>query len=116
MSSQDAQEIEVNITELQKAIAVADALERLHSNKDFKEIIVKGYLTDEAVRLVHLKGAAAMQRPEAQKDILTAIDGISALMNYFRKLYHQAEIAEKSIEANRAELAELEAEEGEVTA
>lgn len=87
------------------------ALERLRNNRDFKEIISKGYMKDEAVRLVHLKAAPQMCTPELQASIIKQIDAIGALDSFFNNMRHQALLAAKAIEADEETLEELRSEE-----
>lgn len=111
MSTQ-VQQIEESIKAAREYVAVADALGRLSANRDFKVVVLDGYLKNEAVRLVHLKAHPAMQTATSQASITTQIDGIGALLGYFRTIDHQASVSEKSIEADQAALEEVLAEGG----
>lgn len=87
--------------------SLAESLERLRSNRDFRKLIVDGYLTTEAVRLVHLKSDPAQQEPAQQAAIVRDIDAIGALQQYFRtvdKLGEMAGASIKTIEETRNEL------------
>ena len=103
--------IEESIKSAKKLVELADALERLKSNKDFKTIVMEGYFEKEAIRLVQAKSNPALQSAEMQKSIITQIDSIGNLNVYFTTLVQQASIARKSIEQDEAELEELAAEE-----
>lgn len=103
------QEIEQNIKESRKTVDFGDALVRLHSNRDFKRVIVEGFFAEEAIRLVHLKSDANMQTPEKQQSILSQIDAIGSLKQYFKTAMFKADLARKSIafdEQTREELTE----------
>lgn len=85
-----------------KLVETAEALARLQTNRDFKRVITEGYLTQEAVRLVHLKGDYNFQTPERQANIQRQIDGIAALVQYLLAVQQTGSMASKAIEANDA--------------
>lgn len=107
---QSIEELEVNIAEAREAVKLADALERLHNNADFKTVITSGYFTEEATRLVSAKAAPNLQADEMQAAIVRAIDAIGGLQQYFNKLFAQGDMARNAIEASQEEIAMLEAE------
>lgn len=111
MSKDTVQEIEANIKQAREIVELGRALERLGENRDFQRVIARGYLHDEAVRLVHLKADPSMQRPDSQASVVRDIDSIGALSAYFRLVKHNATQAEKAIEANEAELEDIASEE-----
>jgi CHAT domain-containing protein len=100
MSNDAIQEIELNISEAKKVVELGASLERLRNNRDFKKVIQEGYFQQEAIRLVHLKSDYSFQTPERQKSILTQIDAIGNLNQYFETVFHQASLARKAIEAD----------------
>jgi hypothetical protein len=103
--------IEENIKAARKLVDLADALERLKSNKDFKTIVMEGYFEKEAIRLVQAKANPALQSPEMQRSIITQIDSIGNLNVFFSTLVQQASMARKSIEQDEAAIEEIAAEE-----
>jgi len=103
--------IEESIRSARKLIELADALERLKSNKDFKTIVMEGYFEKEAVRLVQAKSNPALQSAEMQKSIITQIDSIGNLNLFFSTIVQQASMARKSIDHDEAALEEIAAEE-----
>lgn len=107
MSEQAITEIEITIKEAEKFVALAKALDRLHANSDFKQLITEGFFKEEAIRLVHLKADPNMQKPENQENILKDIDGIGVLRNYFGAVYQRAEWAMNAIKDGEEELEEL---------
>ena len=107
MSQSQIEEIELNIEQAKTLVEQGRALERLYNNRDFQEIIGKGYLEKEAVRLVHLKSDPSMQDPEMQSQVVKSIDAIGCLTHYFRSLQHQAMLAEKAIEEDERTREEL---------
>lgn len=94
--------IERNISEAKKLVDLADSLERLRENRDFKKVVLEGYFEKEAIRLVLLKADPNFQTPERQDSIWSQIDAIGNLHQYFQTIYQQAAIARKSIEADEA--------------
>lgn len=107
MHKDEVRKLEEEIQKAKQFIEASKALDRLQINRDFKTVILDGYLTDEAVRLVHLRGDPNMQTPERQAHILASIDAISGLMSYFRLVDFKAQTAERSIQANEATIEEL---------
>jgi hypothetical protein len=101
-------EIEVTIEKARAVIERNNALDRLFDNPDFVDVIRNGYLHEEAVRLVHLKAAPQMQKPEHQTDVLRAIDSIGGLLGYFQKIGHASRMAEQAIEQGEQALQEIE--------
>lgn len=111
MSNDTVQQIERNIRRNKEFVALDKAMQRLEHNADFNLVIRDGYLKQEAVRLVHLRGDPAFQTPERQASILAQIDAIANLLQYFRVVEHQGNLALKAIEADEATREELLAEE-----
>lgn len=97
MINETVQAIEENIRQAKKIVDVGDSLERLRLNRDFKKVISEGYFSNEAVRLVHLKADPNMQSPDMQKAIISQMDAIGSLSQYFNAVMQQASIARKAI-------------------
>lgn len=88
-------------------IDAGSALERLRTNRDFKTLVVEGYLKDEAVRLVHAKSNPALQSAADQAAIVRDIDAIGSLAQFFNTIGQRAQIAGKQmrdIDEARAEI------------
>lgn len=111
MNSNAVAEIEVSMQEAKDSIELANALERLHHNSDFKKIVLEGYFKDEAVRLVHLKADPNMQDSNRQANIIKDMDAIGSLRMYFGTIYHRAEWSKSAIAAGEEELESLRNEE-----
>ena len=111
MTQTTVRQIEESIQNAKQHIELDKALERLESNKDFKLVISEGYLEKESIRLVHLKADPAMQTAERQASVVTQIDAIGGLLQYFRTVSQTAALAAKSIDSDEETLAELAAEE-----
>ena len=93
--------IQVSIYKAKHAIELGAALERLLENSDFIKVFKKGYMEDEAQRLVVLKTDYNMQDERSQKMIDYGIIGIGQLNSYTSMLLQQAE-------AMKAALADME--------
>lgn len=113
MNSTEVQEIEIEIEQAREMIKRKDALDRLCKNADFQLVIQKGYFEDEAVRLVHLKGAPAMRDADNQAAIIKEMDGIGSLKGYFSAIIYQAGIAADAIEERENLLTEIAEEDAE---
>ena len=99
MSSNEDQirQIDTNLRESKEVLEFSDALARLQKNRDFQKVILQGYASQEAIRLVHLKADPNMQSADTQKSIVTQLDAIGALSQYFRTVRQQGEMARKTI-------------------
>jgi len=107
MSYEAIDQLELNIQESKKNLELGEALSRLQKNSDFKLVMLSGFFEKEAVRLVHLKADPAFQTPERQAFIMTQIDAIGTVHQYFHTVAYQAAMAKRSIandEETRSEL------------
>jgi len=111
MSNEQVQEIEKSIRNAKKAVDLGAAVQRLRTNRDFKLVVLDGYLEQEAIRLVHLKSAPEFQSPERQASVIRDIDSIGALAGYLNNLINFAGMASKQLESDQETLADLAAEE-----
>lgn len=110
MSEQQIAEIELSKSQAESFVKTAEALDRLSKNRDFKRIISDGYLKEESIRLVSLKGAPEMQHEKHQASILKQIDAIGSLQNYFHGIYMQGDHAKALIEEAEEEIEMIRAE------
>lgn len=99
--------LDQNIKEAQKIVDFGDALERLKHNRDFKKVILEGYFEQEPIRLVHLKSDINMQSESTQKNILSQMDSIGFLNQFFQAAFFKANQAKRAIEADEETRAEL---------
>jgi hypothetical protein len=95
MNNQALQELDYSIQVHRDAIEVGLCLERLRLNRDFKRLIRDGFLSKEAVRLVHLKASPDTQSPEKQQAILTQLDSIGCLHQYFNRVQAESDLARR---------------------
>lgn len=103
--TQEMQEIELSIEAAKRKIELADKLERLYQNRDFQDLIAKGFLKDYAVKMVHLRA-----HPNADERVVkrcdSKIDAIGILNGWFQAIFtegHEADIAMGQAEASREE-------------
>ncbi len=101
MSEQDIARIEIDIKEAKHAIDILQALRRLSKNKDFKTIISKGYLEDEATRCVLLKADDQFQTEERQQKMNNSINAIGHFHQYLLKIEKLGLMAQQAIEEQR---------------
>lgn len=92
--------IEAGIKQSKETIAIGKSLERLFNNADFKKIVLDLYMEKDALRLVQLKADPSMQSEGSQKSILTQIDAIGALSQFFQTLRFKISMAEKALEVD----------------
>ena len=97
------QAIEREIQHSKELFELGKGLERLRSNRDFKKIMVEGYLEQECIRLVLLKADQNMQSVEKQASIVKQMDAIGAVNQYFQTVMVKAAMAEKSLVADEHE-------------
>lgn len=111
MSAGTSDKIKREIEQHKANIEMGDALERLKSNRDFRTVILEGYLKSRAVVLVHAKASPRMQSPEDQASLNKAIDAIGALSQYFRTVRADADAAKASLDTAEQTLHEVQLEE-----
>jgi hypothetical protein len=99
--------IERDIRLAKDAIELGNTVNRLKSNKDFKEVVMKGFFEQEAVRLVHLKGEPHMQEPDSQRSIISQMDAIASFSQYLNAIFGKARMAAASLANSEEVLAEL---------
>lgn len=104
---QNLEQIAISVEEAKKTVALGEALQRLHDNADFKEVILSGYFQEEAQRSVMLKADINFQGTDNQKQIDDIITGIGMLGQYFHKIFTLGEQAYQSLVADEHTREEL---------
>lgn len=99
--------IERDIRKAKDAIELGNTVNRLKLNRDFKEVVLKGFFEQEAVRLVHLKGEPHMQEPDSQRSIIGQMDAIASFSQYLNAIFGKAKMAAASLADSEEVLAEL---------
>jgi hypothetical protein len=107
MSNETLQAIEQSIRAGKEVMEFGNSLARLRTNKDFKAVILTGYFEQEAIRLVHLKADPSMQSVDMQRSIISQMDAIGALSQYFNTALHKSSLASKSVTYDQETLEEM---------
>lgn len=107
-ADEQIQEFELTIADAKAQVGLAEALERLHKNPDFRQVIVDGYFRDEAARMVSLLGEPNAQEPAMQTAINNSLRSISELRQHFTKIFHFGELAHRAIEESQQAITEIE--------
>lgn len=79
---------------------LGDSIEKLLRNSDFRNVVINGYLREEAIRLVHLLTDPNHDRASIQSQL----DSISNFKKYLDTVISNSEIAKRTIEETEAEL------------
>lgn len=115
MANEDIAPIERDIARAKTLIEFGNSLTRLKVNRDFKEVVLKGYFEAEAIRLVHLKAEPHMQSAESQMSIVNQIDAIGSFSGYLNAVLAKASMASRTLDDNETALAEIHLEEANQT-
>ena len=67
-------------------VQMAESLDRLENNEDFKRVITNGYFKDKAVMGVSLLANDQMKRAGVRPDIMVGLIAISALEDHFKTI------------------------------
>lgn len=89
------EEVEFEIQQNKETIMRRDVMMRLRNNKDFREVIEKGYLQDEAIRLIMAKVAGLPIEAMDKLDKLAY--GPGALAQYFDNILRLGDRAEEDL-------------------
>jgi hypothetical protein len=94
--------LNAEIEQAKKAIAMRDALVRLESQPDFKTVIETGFFKDFSNNLVMQRGMPEMRGvPEIMEANTRKIDSIGELNHYFRGVKAMGAQSENSLIAAR---------------
>ena len=104
----DIEHVELSIEEARKKVERGEAALRLAENSDFKELVLKGYCKDEAVRLVNTLNEVGFE--ESQPDINRMLASISDFNRYMRHIVREGKQAENAIIEHEETLDDLRAE------
>jgi hypothetical protein len=103
----DLQNVEIAIQQHKAAIARKDCLVRLQQNRDFQELIEKGFLESHAVRQVLLKAHPGLQEPAQQNLLDQQITAIGGLKQFLISVYTEGMNAQEALRADEATREEL---------
>lgn len=107
-TEEQIQELELTIDQAREQVKLAEALNRLHKNEDFKAVILDGYFRDEASRLVALLADPNCQTDAWQNALTNSVRSISELRQHFAKTFHFGELAARAIDDANAAIVEIE--------
>ena len=79
-------------------VDLAEALERLERNDDFKKVILDGYFKDKAVMGVSLLATDQVKRAGARTDVMEGLIAISALEDHFHVIRSMGKIAQDDMD------------------
>ena len=99
------QQIQCTIDDCNKQIELADALDRLHRNKDFKKVFTEAFFRDEPSRLTFFLSDPTVDTEEKRDNVYRELHGISQLHGFFRKIEHGAMVARRTKAEHLEELA-----------
>ena len=106
-SEQQLHKLEISLENAKKAIELANCLQRLHDNPDFKTLILQDFFVDESSRAVRLKSDPNMAAPEKQKNVDDVITTIGGLTLYFGKIYRLGDMSVRALEADQTTREEI---------
>ena len=90
-------QMDVQVSEARKMIAVRDAYLKLVKSKPFKDVIEQAYFKEEAARLVMAKANRSLDE-DTQNHIDKQIVGVGSLANYFEGVMQRGWQAQNDIE------------------
>ena len=100
------QTIEIEMKEAKEAVAMAESLERLYKNRDFKKVVTECFMRDNVVMNVHALGNPAYKNDEnTVKSIHDRIQAVAELVEFFRMVQQHGENARYALKDAEAELA-----------
>ena len=105
----DINQIELSIEQAREKIKLRDQARKLISNREYKSLITKGYLTDEAIRLTSLTGVDSQR--DNRSEIFDMLKAISHFQQYMQRVIREGDMVEQELEDLQMTLEELEQEE-----
>lgn len=93
-------DLESVITDNKLNKELGDSLEKLLRNSDFKNVVITGYLREEAIRLVHLLADPNQDKVKLQSQL----DSISHFKLYLDSVLSNSEMAKRTIEETEDQL------------
>lgn len=108
--TQQLETLELSINEAKDAVELANSLDRLHGNADFKRLITTGYFINHAADMVAMRAKPAMQSEMLQRVSLETINAIGHLREFFSITAAKGAAAARCIEGDEATREEILAE------
>ncbi len=91
-------DVDNRISELKHLIELNESLERLHENEDFKNLILNGYLADEAERIFGLLTMPTNLKRDQLENLMDMLSSIRNLKGYFKTIIIGADNAQAQID------------------
>ena len=85
-TAQEMERVEVHISLVKEAIAIADNLDVLNKVPEFNDLIIKGFMEDEPARIASIITDPNLLGDEDQRELLGAIKAVGYLGNYLRNI------------------------------
>lgn len=89
--------IDLEISEAERAIKLCDAFERLQNNEDFKTVIEEAYFKEEASNVVLAKAVPHMRDAARQAVFDNRIVGIGEFRQWLSELVASGQMARKAL-------------------
>jgi len=105
----DMEQVDIQIEVAKEMIALRDDCVKLMANKNFKDVIEKGYFKEEAARLVMAKSNHTLSI-EQQTNMDNRIMGIGALANFLDAIMSRGDQMDQALEGHEQTRQELLAE------
>ena len=86
MSTQTAENVELEMTERTMLVQKYEALQRLKNNKDFQIVVLDGYLKEKAVDGVSLLGTDYIVDNNLRSKLMEELVAISRFEGYMRMI------------------------------
>ena len=109
MSEVTIAQLEIRREELRNLSDMAEAHDRLTSNRDFKKIILEGFMVEDCARYVH-ESADPLLAPEQRADALSLAQAAGHLKRYLQIHRAMARRANADIEGIDQAIDEMRAE------
>lgn len=90
-------QIELSIEEAKKGIEFSDAAKRMSEDKDFKRVIIDGYMRDEAARLAGMLAEESMTDEVNQRELQSSLKAIGHLRQYLINANRIGDMLKQSI-------------------
>lgn len=107
MHMNDREQLQHEISSAKEQIAIAEALERLRNNRDFKKVILQHFVKDEVVRMASLSADLSLSKDQ-REDTAALVSHHGYLPNWFRIQELKAGAAQRTLEEASADLDALE--------
>ena len=109
--NEELQQVEATIADAQEYLEFANNEETLSKNDSFKTLVIDGYFRDEAARLAGLLAEPSMVDKVNQRELQSALKGISHFRQYLINIRRTRNSIETSLQDHKDLADEIRAEE-----